>query len=216
MKVNPKPPRPQLQFEKSLRKRGYKLICGLDEAGRGAWAGPLVCAAVILKADGIVGLDDSKRLSRQKREDLFGIILHESTAVGWAFCEVEQINRNGIQTATYLGFNRAIAELAKEPDHLLIDHYSLPGTLIPQLSITFGDQISQSIAAASIVAKVIRDRKMLELSRQDSYKSYNFKRNFGYGTKDHEKLIKQLGIASQHRLKFCHEIIQDQLQANLF
>lgn len=216
MKVEFKPSKPQLQYEKDLRERGFKLICGLDEAGRGAWAGPLVCAAVILKSKGIPGVNDSKRLSSKEREDLFLKIKADSIAFGWAFCEVEMINRHGIQVATYLAFHQSIVNLGKSPDHLLIDHYKLPGTVIPQLSITFGDQISQSIAAASIVAKVIRDRKMLELSKCNSYREYNFSQNLGYGTKSHENFIRNLGLTDQHRTKFCKKIVQNKFQANLF
>ena len=216
MKSDPKPEKPQLQFEKSLRERGFKQICGLDEAGRGAWAGPLVCAAVILKSKGIFGLDDSKRLSPSEREKLFEKVRQNSIAFSWAICEVEQINAHGIQTATYLAFLQAIQELKKSPDHLLVDHYKLPGTSIPQISITFGDQISQSIAAASIVAKVIRDRKMSQYNRLKKYSQYNFGQNFGYGTKEHKRIIFKVGLSDQHRLKFCRKIVTLNQQTNLF
>lgn len=195
---------PTLIVEKELWKQGYKHVCGLDEAGRGALAGPLVCAAVILP-DKLTSLPfrDSKDLKREDREKMFKIIQKE--AVTWAAAKISasDIDKFGIQTATYLAFEHAIKTLKVDPHFLLIDYYRLPGTRFKQRSLKYGDRISMSIAAASIVAKVTRDKIMISLGQTKTGLRYDFKKNLGYGTKDHRAKIYKLGVSTYHRRTFC-------------
>lgn len=178
------------------------MVCGIDEAGRGALAGPLVAAGVILKPKTNLNAKDSKLLGRLQREKLFEIIKVESIDWAYSVAGVEEINRVGIQAATYVAFHRVISELKREPDFLLIDHYRLPATIIPQLNLTFGDRLTKAIGAASIVAKVIRDKIMRDLSGNKKLKYYDFANNFGYGTKKHLEAINRFGISCHHRLKY--------------
>lgn len=187
--------RPHFEVEKALFQEGFRFICGIDEAGRGALAGPLVAGAVILNK-GDIDLDDSKKLSAKKRQKMFEIIKLEALAWSVGIVEVDEINKFGLQSATYLAYQRAIDSLATKPDFLLIDHYRLPATEIHQNSITFGDQISLSIAGASIVAKVTRDEIMKKLPGS---RAYGFQTNFGYGTSSHLKAIKSDGPSTHHR-----------------
>ena len=195
---------PTFAVESEVWSMGCKYVCGLDEAGRGAWAGPLVTAAVVLP-DCIKKFPfrDSKDLKEEEREKMFKMIQKEAVSFSVAVLENTQIDKLGIQTATYICFDRSISDLKVKPDFLLIDYYRLPGSKILQRSIKFGDRISMSIAAASIVAKVTRDKIMKDLSRKKAAKNYSFDRNFGYGTKDHRQRIKEFGISTHHRKTYC-------------
>lgn len=201
--------KPHFKKERELLGLGFDFICGLDEAGRGALAGPLVAGAVILNPKTKRLFNDSKLLSRKKREDLFEILKKISIAWSTGIVSVEEINNFGIQTANYLAFERAIQNLSIKPSFLLIDYYRLPGTNIPQSSITKGDRVSQSIAAASIVAKVERDRMMTELENETL--GYRFDKHMGYSTKLHQKMIIELGASELHRTKFIDKKGQNQL-----
>jgi ribonuclease HII len=191
------------KIEKILWQRGFSFISGLDEAGRGAFAGPLVTAAVILPKRKILGLRDSKITTEREREYLAEVI--KKTALAWAvgISSVDEVNRVGIQNATYIAFSNSINNLRISPDHLLIDYYNLPTSNIPQISVIKGDAISQSIAAASIIAKTTRDSLMRELSNMRQYRQYRFENNLGYGTEEHRRAIIKSGQSDCHRTKYC-------------
>ena len=197
----PLPPQPMDYFEKMYRRRGYGQIAGVDEVGRGPLAGPVVAAAVILPRDGIgPKLFDSKQISSKKREDLYPIILSEALGVGIGSVGQEEIDRVNILQATFKAMILAIENLPFSPDFLLIDgtqglKFSVPQKLIPK-----GDQLSNSIAAASIVAKVTRDRMMDDCHHQ--YPQYNFARHKGYGTREHREAIERFGVCELHRKTF--------------
>jgi len=195
---------PTFKVEQELWSQGYKYVCGLDEAGRGALAGPLVCAAVILP-DKIKPLPfrDSKDLNSDTRKKIFEIIKKE--AIAWSAAEicVSDIDKFGIQTATYLAFNSAIKSLKIDPHFLLVDYYRLPASKIKQRSLKFGDRISMSIAAASIVAKVTRDKIMIDLGQTEIGQIYELADNLGYGTKKHKAKITKFGASANHRKTFC-------------
>lgn len=206
---------PSFDLERELWSNGYKYICGLDEAGRGAWAGPLVTAAVILP-DNLRNLPfrDSKDLKPEERQAMLKIIKKKALSFSVGLVESVKIDKVGIQTATYLSFNQSIATLRQIPDFLLIDYYRLPGSAIMQKSIKFGDRISMSIAAASIVAKVTRDEIMKKLSKSNGFEKYGFEQNLGYGTRDHQEKIKQYGLSQHHRKTFCRFDSEDQKSFN--
>lgn len=196
---------PSLQFESELRDRGFTLIAGLDEVGRGPLAGPVVAAAVILPpelpAEASRLVRDSKQISEQRREEALEFITKTALAVGIGACDAAEIDATGIANATRLAMARALEELDTVPDHLLIDAVKLPSIQIPQRSIIKGDSISSSIAAASIVAKVTRDRLMVGVIEND-YPGYGFASHKGYGTRDHIAAINQLGPCAVHRRSF--------------
>ena len=208
--------KPNFELEKKLRKTGFKIICGIDEAGRGAWAGPLVAGAVILRPTQKPIFQDSKKLNKKNREKLYEIVIQKSFGWSAGVVEVEEINHFGIQSANYLAFQRAIEGLKLIPDCLLVDHYRLPGYRNHQISLTRGDQISQTIAAASIIAKVTRDRLMKNLARETNLEIFKFDRNFGYGTKKHCEAIRENGLCPHHRIKFCLSLILEKNQKRLF
>jgi len=188
-------------FEKMYYRRGYQRIAGLDEVGRGPLAGPVVAAAVILPRDGIgEKLFDSKKISSKKREHLCKTIVAEAEGVGIGIIGQEEIDRINIFQATLRAMVLAIENLPSPPDFLLIDGTQGLNFSVPQKSIPKGDQLSNSIAAASIVAKVTRDRMMLECHQK--YPQYNFARHKGYGTKEHRKAIETFGICELHRKTF--------------
>lgn len=207
---------PTLKTEEQIWKEGFKFICGIDEAGRGALAGPLVAAAVILPRKTIRGINDSKKLNSKQRNRVFEKITQKAVCWGVGITEIDEINLYGIQTATYLAYHRAINSLKTRPNFLMIDHYRLPGTPLPQVSLTHGDQRSLSIAAASIVAKVTRDRLMEKVARGREFKKYGFAKNFGYGTKFHQVKIREAGVSRIHRIKFASVDNQTQTTFNLF
>ena len=196
---------PTLQYELSLWSSGFSAVAGIDEAGRGCWAGPVTAGAVILPADpGILerlsGVRDSKLMTPAERDAMFDLI--PEVARAWATGEADnaEIDRLGILNATRLAMKRALAALAIRPDHLLIDYVRLHDVTIPQIGIAHGDMISLSIAAASIMAKVTRDRRMEILAEQ--YPQYGFGKHKGYGTKQHQDALARFGPCPIHRMSF--------------
>lgn len=190
-----------MKYESELKLQGFKLIAGIDEVGRGPLAGPVVAAAVILQNGFYLpGINDSKQLSEQKREEYFGIIMDEAISVGIGVISADEIDQINIYEATKKAMNDAINNSSIFPDYCLIDAMKL--TLpIPQTSIIKGDAKSVSIAAASIVAKVTRDRMMKEYSNQYPY--YHFENNMGYGTKEHLLSLNTYGPCPIHRKSFA-------------
>ncbi len=198
---------PDYEFEKAAVNSGFSCICGVDEAGRGPLAGPVCAAAVILPEGAVIeGLDDSKKLTEKKRERLYDIIKETAVAYSVAYGTLEEIETVNILEATYLAMNRAIEGLSVKPDFALIDGNRVPrGIKIPCETIVKGDSKSMSVAAASVLAKVTRDRLMLEYDKK--YPEYNFKKHKGYGTREHTELIKQYGPCEIHRFSFLKNIL---------
>lgn len=198
---------PDFQYEKEAMAKGYKLVCGVDEAGRGPLAGPVCAAAVILpESIEIDGLNDSKKLTEKKREALFDVIKEKALAYSIAFATVEEIEEFNILEATFIAMNRAIDSLKTKADFALIDGNREPkGITIPCQTIIKGDAKSQSIAAASVLAKVSRDRLLLEYDKE--YPEYNFRKHKGYGTKEHTDLILKHGVCPIHRKSFLKNIL---------
>lgn len=189
------------EYENRLHAEGFGLICGVDEAGRGPLAGP-VCAAAVILPQGFLpdGLDDSKKLSEKKRELLFPLIVKAALSWNVAFASVEEIEHLNILQATFLAMNRAIAGLSLNPDLALIDGNRNREISVPSQCIIGGDGKCASIAAASILAKVTRDHRMLELA--EKYPQYGFEKHKGYGTKAHYAALKEYGPCPEHRLSF--------------
>lgn len=198
---------PDYFYEQAAGANGYTSVCGVDEAGRGPLAGPVCAAAVILPAGlDIPGLDDSKKLSAKKREQLYPLILEKALAWGVAYGTVEEIETHNILNATFLAMNRAIAALQQPADYALIDGNRFPaGCPVPCEAVVKGDTKSMSIAAASILAKVTRDRLMAELDKQ--YPLYGFAKHAGYGTKAHVAAICAHGVCPAHRMSFLKKIL---------
>jgi ribonuclease HII len=198
---------PDLREEMALYAEGYRHIAGLDEAGRGSWAGPVVAGAVILPPDRsdlsqkLDGVRDSKQLTPRQRERLYPIIESTALAVGVGVVPPDVIDELGIVPTTRQAMGLAIGQLGLPPDFLLIDYLNLPELSIPQKSITRGDALSLSIAAASIVAKVTRDRLMVELDVH--YPGYGFAPHKGYGTRQHRESLFRLGPSPIHRLSYA-------------
>ena len=194
-----------LHYENLYRAQGYHAICGVDEAGRGPLAGP-VCAAAVILPEGMVieGVNDSKKLSEKKREALFDVIREKAAAYSIAFASVEEIEELNILNAAMLAMQRAVEGLSVTPDLALIDGNREPALKIPLKTIVSGDALSESIAAASILAKVSRDRLMLELARQ--YPEYHFEKHKGYGTKLHREMILRYGPCAIHRPSFLKKL----------
>ncbi len=191
-----------LAHEYELRRAGFRRIAGLDEVGRGSLAGPVVAAAVILPArPRIRGLRDSKVLPRSRREALYEQIVARADAIGVGCVEVEVIDRINILQATKLAMREALAHLPEPPDHLLIDALTIREAAYPQRAIIDGDAISSSIAAASIVAKVTRDRICDEMDAR--FPSYGFARHKGYGTRRHYAALVREGPCDWHRRSFA-------------
>ena len=190
-----------MELESSLRAEGYDRICGVDEAGRGPLAGPVCAAAVILPPDvELPGLNDSKKLSEKKRELLFPLIQEQAVAWSVAFASVEEIEELNILRATFLAMNRAIAGLNVKPDLALIDGNQNREIAIPSRTVVHGDARCACIAAASILAKVSRDRLMKELAVR--YPQYGFEKHKGYGTKAHYAALREYGPCPIHRKSF--------------
>lgn len=189
------------QFEDELRCAGAQHVAGIDEAGRGPLAGPVVAACVILKADAVIpGINDSKQLSAGKRDYLFDRICELSVACGIGIVSAHEIDMINIYQAAKKAMVLAVKQLDVQPDHLLIDAMELPLD-IPQISLIKGDARSNSIAAASILAKVTRDRMMCDLDQ--IYPGYNFASHKGYGTEAHLQAIERLGTCPEHRMTFA-------------
>lgn len=198
---------PDYQYERAAIDSGFKYICGVDEAGRGPLAGPVCAAAVILPMGlEIEGLNDSKKLTEKKREILFDIIKEKAIAYSIAYGTLEEIEEFNILNATFLAMNRAIEGLNVKADFALIDGNKVPKDIkVNSAAIVKGDAKSMSIAAASVLAKVSRDRLMLEYDKE--YPQYNFSKHKGYGTKVHTDLIKEFGPSPIHRLSFLTKIL---------
>ncbi|MDX2226000.1 MAG: ribonuclease HII [Verrucomicrobiae bacterium] len=194
---------PKLIFETEARTRGFALIAGIDEAGRGPWAGPVTAGAVILPPDFThATLNDSKQLSETQREELYGeITAHPSIRWAVGLASPEEIDSLNILQATHLAMRRAVDQLLPTPDFLLIDGRPVKSFTLPRQSIVKGDSKSLSIAAASVLAKVTRDRLMLEFDRE--FPQYGFSRHKGYGTPEHQAALKQHGICRIHRKSFA-------------
>jgi len=192
---------PMWRFEHQTQSKGYKIIAGIDEAGRGPLAGPVVSAAVILPPGfNCPGVTDSKKLSEKKREALFPLIKSQALAVGTGMADHEEIDQINILAASLLSMKRAVQALSVTPDFLLIDGKFTINMDLPQLAVVKGDQQSISIAAASIIAKVTRDSFMAELHKR--YPQYNFIRHKGYPTKAHKQAIVEHGPCPFHRTTF--------------
>lgn len=192
------------EYERQYRDRGY--VCGIDEVGRGPLAGPVVAAAVILPVDhNILYLNDSKQLSAKKREQLYDEIMNKAVAVGVGMANENVIDEINVLNADYEAMKQAISKLDIKPDILLNDAVKIPGVDIDQVSIIKGDTLSASIAAASIIAKVTRDRLMIEYD--DIYPGYGFARNMGYGTSEHIDALKKMGPCAIHRRTFITHFV---------
>lgn len=188
-------------YEKTVYSKGYKYIAGIDEVGRGPLAGPVVATAVILpKESNIQGIKDSKKLSKEQRERLYEMIFSQALAVGIGKVGNRAIDRLNILKASLLAMKKAVINLTFPADYLLIDGINLLDLTIPQMAIKKGDEISYSIAAASIVAKVTRDRLMAYFHKK--FPQYNFLKHKGYATKEHLEAIKKYGPSPIHRTSF--------------
>ena len=192
-------------LENEIYAEGFSLICGVDEAGRGPLAGPVCAAAVILpRGLEIDGLDDSKKLSGKKREKLFDDIVNSAVSYGIAFASVEEIEEHNILGATFMAMNRAIEQLSPKPELALIDGNRNTGIAMPSRCIVKGDSRCADIAAASILAKVSRDRYMLNLA--EKYPQYHFEQHKGYGTKLHYEALREYGPSPEHRPSFLRKM----------
>lgn len=200
---------PDMSFETALHNRGAVLVAGVDEVGRGPWAGPVTAAAVIFRASPPDGLNDSKKLSAKRREALVPLIEAASYSA-IAHATVQEIDDLGILGGTFLAMQRAVAALPQAPDHLLIDGNRLPRDLpCPATPIVKGDTVSASIAAASILAKTCRDQGMMALAQQ--YPGYGWETNMGYGTAAHRDGLAKHGVTPHHRRSFApiHNILRN-------
>ena len=193
--------------ENELRKKGFKYICGIDEAGRGPLAGPVVVASVIMPADSMIeGVNDSKKISEKKREKIYDQILEEAISYGVAIIGQDEIDEINILNATKKGLTVSLQELSQRPDLILVDALNGIDTMgIPYDSIIKGDAKCYSIAAASIIAKVTRDRIMREWDKV--YPEYGFEKHKGYGTAAHIAAIKENGLCPIHRRSFTKNFI---------
>ena len=196
-----------LEYENKAIKNGYKAVCGVDEAGRGPLAGPVCAAAVILPANTIIdGVNDSKKLTEKKREELFDIIKETAISYSVAFASVEEIENFNILNATMLAMKRAVEGLDVNADYAIIDGNKLPQLDIPCEYIIKGDAKSMSIASASILAKVSRDRLLYKYAQE--YPQYHFDKHKGYGTKLHIQALKEFGPCPYHRKSFLKNILK--------
>lgn len=197
---------PDYNYELLACEKGFKSICGVDEAGRGPLAGP-VCAAAVILPQGIVidGLNDSKKLTEKKREKLYDMITENALSWSVAFADEKEIDEINILQATFLAMKRAVEGLDIKADYALIDGNRMPPLSISGETIVKGDSLSMSIAAASVLAKVTRDRLMLEIDKQ--YPQYQFAKHKGYGTALHYQMLEQFGVSPVHRLSFLKKIL---------
>ncbi len=194
--------------ENEMRAVGYRILCGVDEAGRGPLMGPVAAAACILPEGLIIpGLNDSKQLSEKKREELYTVITGKAAAWAVAYATVDEINEYNILEATLHAMRRAVSSLAIKPDLALIDGNIDRDFDIPARCVVHGDAISPSIAAASVLAKVTRDRLCLELDKK--YPGYGIAQHKGYGTKDHMDALRRLGACPEHRVQFIRFLDND-------
>ncbi len=195
------------EFEHKAHEEGFSVVCGVDEAGRGPLAGPVYAAAVILP-DGLedMGINDSKKMSEKKREVLFDIITENATAYGIGFATEKEIDEINILNATFLAMRRAVDAMGVKPDLVLVDGNRKPNTGYEEMTLVKGDAKSISISAASILAKVSRDRYMKDLAER--HPEYKFEQHKGYGTKLHYEMIEQYGILPDHRRSFLKKILE--------
>ena len=192
-------------LENEIYAGGVRLLCGVDEAGRGPLAGPVCAAAVILPQNCVIeGLNDSKKLTEKKREALFDVICAAAVSYGIAFATVEEIEEYNILGATFMAMNRAVAMLDPVPELALIDGNRNTGIQIPSRCIVGGDGKCADIAAASVLAKVTRDRYMLQMA--ELYPEYGFEKHKGYGTKAHYEAIRAYGPSPIHRPSFLRKM----------
>lgn len=195
-----------LLIEESLYDEEYEYICGVDEAGRGPLCGPVVAAAVILPKHGCIeGVNDSKKISEKKREKLYDDIMKGAIAVGIGISDVDVIEKVNILNATKIAMKKAIESLSIKPDYVLIDGNQKIDIDILQETVVSGDAKSESIASASIIAKVTRDRMLRKFD--EMYPEYGFAKHKGYGTKAHIEAIKKYGLTPIHRKSFCTKFI---------
>ncbi|MGD8813773.1 MAG: ribonuclease HII [Anaerolineales bacterium] len=199
-------PNPNLHFERRLLKAGNTCIAGLDEAGRGAWAGPVVAAAVVLPLEkkkllqALHGVRDSKKMTASQRERWFESIRIQSLSIGIGRTSARELDSMGVIAATRLAMKRALIDLDLMPDHLLIDYLTLPSVHVSQTSLAYGDSKSLTIAAASVIAKVSRDRTMVAMD--EIHPGYGFASHKGYGTPQHRRSLTALGPCAEHRRSF--------------
>ena len=196
-----------LLYENEARKKGYKFVCGVDEAGRGPLAGP-VCAAAVILPEGLVieGVNDSKKLSEKKREALFDVICDSAIAYSIEFADVDEIEEINILLATMNAMKRAVESLSHKADFAYIDGNTMPPLGIAAECLVKGDAKSMSVACASILAKVSRDRLMLKYAEE--YPMYGFEKHKGYGTKVHTEALKEYGPCPIHRMSFLKKILK--------
>ncbi len=194
---------PTTEAESRFWKAGFKYVAGLDEAGRGAWAGPVYAAAVILPQTltRLDGVRDSKKLTPRQREVIFGRILDVAVAVGVGYAEAQEIDAHGIVPATRFAMGRALDALSVAAQALVIDYLRLPEVNLPQHAFPYADAHSLAVAAAGIVAKVERDHWMMEVAA-DTYAEYGFAQHKGYGTQQHREALSKLGVTPIHRRSF--------------
>jgi ribonuclease HII len=198
---------PNLHHEWALAQHGYRLVAGVDEAGRGAWAGPVYAAAVILPLErtdlgsALEGVTDSKLLTPLQRDRLLPLIRETALGVGVGAASAGEIDALGIVPATRLAMRRAIEQLAPPPHALLLDYVQLPGVTLPQHAMPKADRLCLSVASASIVAKVTRDQQMAQLG--ETYPGYAFERHKGYGTAAHRQALARLGPSPIHRMSWA-------------
>jgi ribonuclease HII len=192
-------------IEQTLLQAGIKSIAGVDEAGRGPCAGPLVVAAVVLSdpfSPALSQVKDSKELTESKREELFDVVVNNSSAYSIIEISADEIDQYGVHKCNIEGMRRAVNGLSQTPEYVLTDGYAIPGLTVPNLSVWKGDQVAISISAASILAKVYRDRIMIELDKQ--YPNYGFASHKGYITALHTDSIKKYGVLQIHRKSFSN------------
>ena len=197
---------PDYEYEARAAENGYTAVCGVDEAGRGPLAGP-VCAAAVILPQGLVieGLNDSKKLSEKKREMLYDKVTENALAWSVAFASEAEIDEINILQATFLAMKRAVEGLGIKADYALIDGNRMPPLGVDGETVIKGDSLSMSIAAASIIAKVTRDRLMLEIDKE--YPQYMFSQHKGYGTALHYEMLEKHGISPVHRRSFLKKIL---------
>lgn len=194
------------ETENAYRQKGYRLIAGVDEAGRGPLAGPVYAAAVILPPDAVIrGLNDSKKLSEKRREELFSEITEKAVSYSIFSVDEKRIDEINILNATYEAMNGSVDGLSEKPDFVLIDGNRIAGMTIPHETVVKGDAKCMSIAAASILAKVSRDRFICEIAKK--YPQYRFEKHKGYGTKAHTEAILKYGPCEIHRRTFLKKLI---------
>lgn len=198
-------------YEKEAAARGFHAVCGIDEAGRGPLAGPVYAAAVILPPDCVIdGLNDSKKLTEARREKLFDVIVEKAVAYGIGSADEKEIDNLNILQATYLAMRRAVEALPVPCDYAMVDGNRMPPLPVPGETIVKGDAKSASIAAASILAKVSRDRVMMQYHEQ--YPAYGFDAHKGYGTRAHYAALEAYGPCPIHRLTFLKKFFQQQAE----